>query len=249
MAENGGKPELARYAASNQLASIGGMLACSSSWRLSCIALTQLLIIVVCSLSPAVEAAPRCAQGPECESDLPRYPQGIEIIDSADYWREIAQELVPIGGSQIKRATKCQSISGFFRQQSDVGLAKYAGLISDQECFVFTDLGPTFVFASPVEFDRGPLYPRGHDQIFGRYGHAFLRLKIAALIACGIACAGVGVALAFWFDEWLSRWRSWLSLVAGASGGWTFFGWAAFGSPWEFWRLPFAWIRYWLGLS
>jgi hypothetical protein len=97
---------------------------------------------------------------------------------------------------------------------------------------------------------RNPdLYPRGHGHPIGRYGHVLLGLKIAALIACGIAGAGIGVVLAFWSDRWLSRPSCLLFLGLGAGWCATFYGWAAFGAPWEFWRLPFAWGRYWLGLG
>lgn len=96
---------------------------------------------------------------------------------------------------------------------------------------------------------RNPdLYPRGHSYPEGRYGHVLLGLKIATLIACGVASAGVGVGLTFlcWRR---SRCASLALLGLGAIGCATFYGWAAFGAPWEFWRLPFAWGRYWLGLG
>ena len=93
------------------------------------------------------------------------------------------------------------------------------------------------------------LYPRGHDQTGGRSSHILLGAKIAALIAVGIASAGIGIALAFRHSYWLDRLGSWMFLCLGLIGCATFYGWAAFGAPWEFWRLPVAWGRYWLGVG
>ena len=68
--------------------------------------------------------------------------------------------------------------------------------------------------------------------------------KIATLVAIGVAFAWIAAEIGDTRPDdtcWRSCLLRWSATAIGLAGCATFYGWAAFGAPLEFWRLPLAW--------
>jgi hypothetical protein len=98
---------------------------------------------------------------------------------------------------------------------------------------------------------RNPdLSPSGRHRPESPLGGLLLCVEIAALVAIGVAFAWVAAEIGdFRSDD--ARWRfrllRWSAVAVGLAGCGTFYGWAMFGGPLEFWRLPLAWANELLG--
>jgi hypothetical protein len=76
-----------------------------------------------------------------------------------------------------------------------------------------------------------------------------LYFKIPALIAVGIAfawVASVGVTTRFSRLGRFDRITRVGLFCIGFFGCGTFYGWAIYGGPWDFWALPYGWTRSWI---